>query len=143
MLFARRPILPASAGCSVIDAWLSVHGDLAAENVLVDGDRVSGVLGWGQTRVADPADDLAWLVATASPDAVESVLEAYAHTRRDAPDRDLLRRARLSGELAVARWLLHGTTTGDEEVVADADAMLAELEDGTDTGISTATDTRG
>ena len=52
------------------------------------------------------------------------MLEAYAHTRRDAPDRDLLRRARLSGELAVARWLLHGTTTGDEGVVADAVAML-------------------
>jgi aminoglycoside phosphotransferase (APT) family kinase protein len=109
-----------------------VHGDLAPENVLVGDDRVSGVLGWGQTRVADPADDLAWLVAAASQDAVESVLEAYAHTRRDAPDRDLLRRARLSGELAVARWLLHGTTTGDEGVVADAEAMLAELDAGTD-----------
>jgi macrolide phosphotransferase len=109
-----------------------VHGDLAPENVLVADDRVSGVLGWGQTRVADPADDVAWLVAGASPDAVESVLEAYAHTRRDAPDRDLLRRARLSGELAVARWLLHGTTTGDETVVADAEAMLAELDAGVD-----------
>jgi aminoglycoside phosphotransferase (APT) family kinase protein len=109
-----------------------VHGDLAAENVLVGGDKVSGVLGWGQTRVADPADDLAWLVAGASGDAVESVLEAYAHTRRDAPDRDLLRRARLSGELAVARWLLHGTTTGDETVVTDAVAMLTELEAGVD-----------
>jgi aminoglycoside phosphotransferase (APT) family kinase protein len=106
-----------------------VHGDLAAENVLVGGDRVSGVLGWGQTRVADPADDIAWLVAAASPDGLESVLEAYAHTRRDAPDRDLLRRARLAGELAVARWLLHGTTTGDEAVVADAVGMLTELEE--------------
>ena len=64
----------------------------------------------------------------------ESVLEAYAHHRRDAPDRDLLRRARLSGELAVARWLLHGTTTGDEAVVADAVAMLTELEAGVDEG---------
>ena len=59
-----------------------VHGDLAAENVLVtgsgDGGRITGVLGWGQVRVADPADDLAWLVAGASPAALESVLEAYA-----------------------------------------------------------------
>jgi aminoglycoside phosphotransferase (APT) family kinase protein len=106
-----------------------VHGDLAPENVLVGEDRVSGVLGWGQTRVADPADDLAWLVTAAPADGLESVLEAYAHTRRDAPDRDLLRRARLSGELAVARWLLHGTTTGDEAVVADAVGMLTELEE--------------
>ena len=109
-----------------------VHGDLAAENVLVtgsgDGGRITGVLGWGQVRVADPADDLAWLVAGASPAALESVLEAYAHTRQEAPDRDLVRRAGLAGELAVARWLLHGTTTGDEAVVADAVAMLGELE---------------
>jgi aminoglycoside phosphotransferase (APT) family kinase protein len=109
-----------------------VHGDLAPENVLIGDGKVSGVLGWGQTRVADPADDVAWLVSGASADAVESVLEAYAHTRRDAPDRDLLRRARLYSELAVARWLLHGTTIGDEGVVADAVAMLGELDAGVD-----------
>jgi aminoglycoside phosphotransferase (APT) family kinase protein len=109
-----------------------VHGDLAAENVLVassgDGERITGVLGWGQTRVADPADDLAWLVAGAPAATVESVLEAYAHTRQEAPDGDLVRRARLAGELALARWLLHGTTTSDETIVADAVGMLAELE---------------
>jgi macrolide phosphotransferase len=79
-------------------------------------------------RVADPADDLAWLVAAAPAEATESVLEAYAHHRRDAPDRDLVRRARLSGELALARWLLHGVTTGEEAVVTDAVAMLTDLE---------------
>lgn len=127
-----------------------VHGDLAAENVLVvpgaagdsandsasDGTegagrqpgRISALLGWGQTRVADPADDFAWLVASASGATVESVLEAYAHTRQEAPDHDLLRRARLAGELALARWLLHGVTAGDDTVVADAVGMLADLE---------------
>ncbi len=127
-----------------------VHGDLAAENVLVvpgaagdsasDGasdsregaerqpGRISALLGWGQTRVADPADDFAWLVASASGATVESVLEAYAHTRQEAPDHDLLRRARLAGELALARWLLHGVTAGDDTVVADAVGMLADLE---------------
>ena len=106
-----------------------VHGDLAAENVLVHGDKVSGVLDWGQTRVADPADDIAWLLAGAPEAAAESVLEAYAHTRRDAPDGDLRRRARLAGELALARWLLHGVTTEDEAVVVDALGMLAELDE--------------
>jgi macrolide phosphotransferase len=131
-----------------------VHGDVAAENVLVvpggagdttrdgtgdrtgdgtgGGDRqpgrVSALLGWGQTRVADPADDLAWLVASASEATTESVLEAYAHTRQEAPDHDVLRRARLAGELALARWLLHGVTAGDDKVVADAIGMLADLE---------------
>jgi macrolide phosphotransferase len=105
-----------------------VHGDLAAESVLVRGEEISAVADWGQARVADPADDLAWLVAAAPEEATESVLEAYAHHRRDAPDRDLVRRARLTAELAVARWLLHGVTTGDDTVVADAVGMLAGLE---------------
>lgn len=110
-----------------------VHGDLAAESVLVRDDTVVAVVDWGQARVADPADDLAWLIAAATESATESVLEAYAHHRRDAPDRDLLRRARLSGELALARWLLHGVTSGDDAVVADAVAMLGDLETGVET----------
>jgi macrolide phosphotransferase len=105
-----------------------VHGDLAAENVLVTKDKIGAVREWGQARIADPADDLAWLVAEAPEAGLESVLESYAHTRQDAPDRDLIRRARLSGELALARWLLHGVTAGDESVVADAVGMLADLE---------------
>jgi aminoglycoside phosphotransferase (APT) family kinase protein len=105
-----------------------VHGDLAADDVLVTGDKVAAVLAWGQVRVADPADDLAWLVAGTSEEATESILEAYAHTRQEAPDRDLVRRARLAGELALARWLLHGVTTEDDAVVADAVAMLGELD---------------
>jgi macrolide phosphotransferase len=105
-----------------------VHGDLAAENVLVEDAEVVAVLGWGQARVADPADDLARLVAGAPEEAAESLLEAYDHHRRTAPDRDLLRRARLGGELAVARWLLHGVNIGEEAVVADAVSMLDDLE---------------
>jgi macrolide phosphotransferase len=105
-----------------------VHGDLAAESVLVTDGEVTAVLDWGQARVADPADDLTRLVAGAPDEAAESVLEAYAHHRRTAPDRDLLRRARLGGELAVARWLLHGVTAGEDAVVADAVAMLGDLE---------------
>lgn len=42
MLFARRPILPASAGCSVIDARLSVHGDLAADGTIRIDGRIDG-----------------------------------------------------------------------------------------------------
>ena len=53
---------------------------------------------------------------------------AYSAARRELPDRDLRRRARLAGELNVARWLLHGVSTDDPEVVADAVQMLADLD---------------
>jgi hypothetical protein len=86
------------------------------------------MLEWSEARVADPADDFAWLANGADASALESVLEAYANARRTTPDRDLARRARLAGELSLARWLLHGTTVDDDEVVRDAVAMLTDLE---------------
>ncbi len=105
-----------------------VHGDLAEENVLVVGTQVTGILGWGEARVADPAEDLSWVDAGAGSDAFESVLEAYAMGRREAPDRDLARRARLGSELALARWLLHGVARDDDHIVDDAVRMLADLD---------------
>lgn len=105
-----------------------VHGDLSAEHVLTDGDAVTGVLAWGDTQVADPADDLAWLVVTAPEDAVESILEAYQLRRTELTDPHLLDRALLAGELALARWLLYGVRSGDESIVADAVQMLEELD---------------
>lgn len=104
-----------------------VHGDLVAEHVLVDDGRVVGVLDWAEAKVADPADDLAWVAVGADASALDSVLEAYAMARADQPDRHLAVRARLAGELALARWLLHGVRTDDAGVVDDAVEMLREL----------------
>ena len=69
--------------------------------------------------MADPADDLAWLVVAAPADAVDSILEAYQLRRTELTDPHLLDRAMLAGELALARWLLHGVRTGDPDVVVD------------------------
>jgi macrolide phosphotransferase len=105
-----------------------VHGDLAPENVLVEFGDVVAVLEWGEARVADPADDLAWIVAGVDDDVLDSLLEAYRGSRRDTPDRDLVARARLSAELALARWLLHGVATDDDAIVADAHRMIVDLD---------------
>lgn len=104
-----------------------VHGDLAAESVLVEDGAVSGIVDWAEARVADPADDLAWIAVGADADALETVVEAYAVARREIPDPHVARRARLAGELAMARWLMHGVTAKDDEVVDDAVAMLRDL----------------
>ncbi|HEY6795329.1 MAG TPA: phosphotransferase [Kineosporiaceae bacterium] len=105
-----------------------VHGDLAPENVLVDDQRVTGVLEWAETRIADPADDFAWLASACTPSTLTALIEAYSVTRRSEPDKDLARRSRLAAELAVARWLLHGVSSDDAAVVDDAVGMLADLD---------------
>ncbi len=105
-----------------------VHGELDGDSVLVEGNEVSGIVDWAQARVADPADDFAWLANAVQPGVFETVLSAYSAKRRTQADADLARRARLAGELLLARWLLHGVSTEDRPVVDDAVAMLSELE---------------
>jgi aminoglycoside phosphotransferase (APT) family kinase protein len=105
-----------------------VHGDLTASHVLVHDGDVSGILDWGEAMVADPADDLAWLLVAAPPDAVEAVLEAYLLRRTELTDPFLTERALLAGELALARWLLYGVRSGQQDVVDDAVGMLADLD---------------
>lgn len=105
-----------------------VHGDLGAHQVTVTGDRIAGIVDWMDARVADPADDLAWLVAAAPDDALESVLEAYQMARRETRDPHLLDRARLASELALLQWLMYGVRTDNADVIADGEGMLADLE---------------
>jgi macrolide phosphotransferase len=114
-----------------VGAWrfvpCCVHGDLAGENVLAEGENITGVVEWSETRVADPADDLAWLAIGSTEPALDGVLTAYLGARREPPDSSLRRRARLSGEFALARWLMHGVNANDREIVDDAVQMLADL----------------
>ncbi|QJW37436.1 phosphotransferase [Cellulosimicrobium protaetiae] len=108
-----------------------VHGDLGPEQVLVARGRVVAVTDWASARVADPADDLAWLLVSAPPEAIDSIMEAYQLRRTELTDKNLVDRALLVGELALARWLLHGVRHGLDDVVADALDMLADLDEAT------------
>ncbi|WP_346959562.1 phosphotransferase [uncultured Arthrobacter sp.] len=106
-----------------------VHGDLHEDNILVDGDRVTAVTGWTDLRIGDPADDMAWLVASNDQDFVDAVLAHYSTSRRDAPDAHLLRRAALSAEFALAQYLVKGLAADDAEMIGEAESMLAVLAD--------------
>jgi macrolide phosphotransferase len=111
------------------------HGDLAAEHILVDraGARgpvhaqVTGLIDWADACVADPADDLAWVALSTDEAAIDTVLEAYAMARREQPDRHLVARARLAGELALVRWLNAGVAADDGETVDEAHQAMRSL----------------
>lgn len=105
-----------------------VHGNMSEHQWIIADGAVAGILGWADARVADPADDLAWLIAGAPEDVTESVIEAYANARREVRDPYLVDRAALAGELALARWLMHGVRTQNADIVTDAEDMLADLE---------------
>lgn len=105
-----------------------VHGDLADEQLLVNSDEVLAILDWAAARVADPADDLAWLLAAAHPETGDTILDAYTRARAGHADDFLTSRTVLASELALPRWLMHGVRTRQNGVIDDAVAMLADLD---------------
>ncbi len=108
-----------------------VHADLAGEHLLVHGQELHAIVDWGEACVADPADDLAWVLLGASPEAADTIFEAYAMARSQAPDPHLLDRARLAGELALIRWLLGAIAAGEQVIVNQAEAALRSLAEAT------------
>lgn len=105
-----------------------INGSLEASSVLVLGDRISGILGWHELQIADPARDLAWVLGAPNDDSVDAVFDAYA-AARGTSERQLRNRATLYHELDLARYLLHGSHTKNTEVVDDAVAMMSRLVD--------------
>jgi macrolide phosphotransferase len=113
------------------------HGDLTGDQVLAvftdESDASTGTVramtGWEDAKVADPADDFAALVADARPEAVETVLEAYAHARVERPDPNLLVRARLVAELGLLAALMRGLAQSDVGAVEVLTTQLRRLDD--------------
>ena len=85
--------------------------------------------GWEDAKVADPADDFAALVADAPHEAVETVFEAYAHTRVERPDPNLLVRARLVAELSMLRSLMGALARKNVGAVEVLTTQLRRLDD--------------
>lgn len=113
------------------------HGDLTGDQVLAvfDDDqdagtgRVRALTGWEDAKVADPADDFAALVREASPEAFETVLEAYAHARVERPDKNLEQRARLAAEMRLVTELMAAVSSDDRRLVERQAAALRRLDD--------------
>jgi len=105
-----------------------INGALTADSFLIADGRVSGVLGWQDLRVGDPARDLQWVLGSRSEGIIDSAFTAWAQVRGGG-DRQIKQRAVFYAELEIAKWLLHGTETRSTEIVDDAVQMLTALVD--------------
>ncbi|MGZ0145633.1 phosphotransferase family protein [Kribbella sp. WER1] len=63
-----------------------LHGDLHLRHLYADGDRLTGILDWGDTTYGDPLFDLARF-SMAGPVAMAAFVEGYGGV--DAPERTL------------------------------------------------------
>lgn len=114
-----------------------VHGDLTGDQVLAvfeDEDdastgKVRGLLGWEDAKVGDPAEDFMALVEQAPEDGLETVLEAYAHTRAERPDPQLVSRARLIAQMSRLALLNTALALGHRDEVDRHAVALRRLDE--------------
>ncbi|CAN5421388.1 hypothetical protein BH10ACT7_BH10ACT7_29540 [soil metagenome] len=105
-----------------------INGSLNADSFLVADGQVSGVLGWQDLRVGDPARDLQWILGSRSETTIDSAFAAYSQVAGGG-DRQIKQRAVLYSELELAKWLLHGTENRSTDIVDDAVDLLTALVD--------------
>ncbi|MGO3211239.1 MAG: phosphotransferase, partial [Brachybacterium sp.] len=80
------------------------------------------------SKVADPASDLAWLISSLDPERFDELYGSYREELPTSTHPRLIERAQALGEFAVAEWLAHGLEIEDQEIVADARGMIADLD---------------
>ncbi|MEJ2410949.1 MAG: phosphotransferase family protein [Novosphingobium sp.] len=69
-----------------------LHSDYALGNVLIENDKISGVLDWEQTHLGDPAEEVAWLVTNLRSIAPEEqIVRIYAELTGDHISTERLR----------------------------------------------------
>ena len=105
-----------------------IHGALHLGAFLTEGAAITGVTGWRELSVGDPARDVAWFTTPHLAGRLEPAKTSYLDARQDA-DQRIFQRARFWAELDIARWLLHGIDVRSEQIVDEATQLINELHD--------------
>ena len=101
-----------------------LHGDLVPGHVLVDGDRVSGIIDFGDAMAGDPAWDLARASLSRFPGVLAGLLEGYGPVENLAPRLVLYRMLWSIGTAGIC--VRHRTGNLARHLTA-AEAALSEL----------------
>ena len=105
-----------------------IHADLQEPYLYIEDEAITGITGFGDTQFGDPARDLAWVVSSSSDEFAKGVLDTYRKLRL-SEDPKLNARIELNSELVLLEWLLHGVRENNEEIIADARELIAQLAD--------------
>jgi len=93
-----------------------VHGDFRMGNLVVDGDRLTGVLDWEMAAPGDPLSDLSWCFIpvweTTGVDE-QALVHRYAERSGAVVDPERLHWHRVLGYLRLAYYALAGTRAFD------------------------------
>jgi aminoglycoside phosphotransferase (APT) family kinase protein len=57
--------------------WTFCHNDLGAEHILVEHDKVTGIIDWTDAAIADPMRDFALILRDLGPGSLEAAIESY------------------------------------------------------------------
>ena len=117
-----------------------IHGNFVGANVLELGEEISGVLGWSNLEIGDPASDFIGFAAKHDTDLFDAVKFAYFEHRDDV-DANLAQRATLYSELVVASYLVSCISTNNQEeaewAVSELESIAATVEDGSARSLNT------
>jgi aminoglycoside phosphotransferase (APT) family kinase protein len=117
-----------------------IHGNFVSANVLELGDEISGVLGWSNLEIGDPATDFIGFATLPDPEVFDAVRFAYFEHRDDV-DSNLAQRATLYSELVIASYLVSCISANNEDeaqwAVSELDSIAATVEAGSARSLST------
>jgi aminoglycoside phosphotransferase (APT) family kinase protein len=105
-----------------------VHGDYGLNNLLIEGDRVTGILDWEHAHIGNPAYDLGYFHPMAAALASwPSFLDAYANTGVHMPDEKQIDFSILLGATRVGVMLCQvmSAFTSDQETGIAATTGIA------------------
>ncbi len=97
------------------------HADLGPAHILVDGDRITGVLDWTDACAGDPAIDLAWPLYGAPRELAMALRSRYGVSE------DLSRRALVFHALGPWHEVMYGLGTDPRRVVSGLARVRARL----------------
>jgi aminoglycoside phosphotransferase (APT) family kinase protein len=110
-----------------------IHGTLETGRVLEQDGQITGILGWSETQIGDPAADFASFGFAHQAEVLDSIRFAYFAYRSEA-DNNLAARATLYAELNLGQYLVFCINNGRDSEIDWITTELGHVEADVESG---------